>query len=172
MFPANGHVIFLQILSVSDSTASVLNGTQGLTVGNTTTTLTGATSTTMSGGGTTLQLNSSGANFNGAKVTGVADGTSTYDAVNYGQLQAFNSRLTSLDNEMSSGIAMSNALAGIPQVDNNKTFSLGAGFGNFSGQSALAVGASVRVFDNAVIKAGVGASDGNTSVSAGVGYSW
>ena len=68
---------------------------------------------------------------------------------------------------------MAAALAAIPQVDTGKTFSIGAGTGHFKGETALSVGGSVRIIDNAVIKAGVSyAGDSDCVVNAGVAYSW
>ena len=65
------------------------------------------------------------------------------------------------------------AMAGIPQVEPGKTFSMGAGFGNFNGQSAIAVGVSGRVSDRVIVKGGIaGSSGGKATSSAGVGYSW
>ena len=116
-------------------------------------------------------MNSGGAHFsNGSggpvKVTGVADGTSRYDAVNYGQLQ-------DVEKLASRGIAAVTAMANIPQVDHGKTFSVGAGVGSYNGYQALAIGASGRVMDDWILKASVGSSEnGHVAFGGGVSYSW
>jgi len=86
---------------------------------------------TLDDGGATFQNTTTGGP---TRVTGVADGTSAYDAVNYRQLK-------SLESEMSGGIAMASAFSGIPQVDANKTFMLGAGVGNFNSEARLLLAA-------------------------------
>ena len=129
--------------------------------------------TVISGGTTTgvLTLNDNGATFSDSdgapiKVTGVADGTSTYDAVNYGQL-------TRGLNEVRSGISAVSAMANIPQVDPNKKFSLGAGYGTFMNTQAFAVGGSARIDDDVVVKASFAQSThAKPTFGVGVGYSW
>ncbi len=94
-------------------------------------------------------------------MSGVADGESRWDAVNYGQL--------------SRGVAIATSMATIPQVEQNKTFSLGAGTGCYGDQFGIAVGGSVRLAPNAVAKAAVSLSPSafdEAAVSAGFAYSW
>ena len=130
-----------------------------------------ATSAGLTGGGTSLTMNSSGATFSNAsggpiKVTGVANGTSKYDAVNYGQLQ-------DVERLASRGIASVTAMTNIPQVEQGKTFSVGAGIGSYNGYQALAVGASGRITENLIFKASVGSSEnGHAAFGGGVSYSW
>jgi hypothetical protein len=130
------------------------------------------TQATMSGGtqSTSLTLNDGGAFFSNAqtgapvRVTGVADGTTDLDAVNYRQLR-----------DVKRGVAGVSAMANIPQVDKDKTFALGAGVGYLDGQAALAIGGSVRLAPNAVAKASISTSNGhsgNTVMGAGVAVSW
>lgn len=125
---------------------------------------------TLSGGvqSTSLTLNDNGATFSNsatgapAQVHGVANGTQDFDAVNYRQLK-----------EVAAGVAGVSAMANIPHVDQDKTFAVGVGLGNFQGQSALALGASYRVAQNAVIKASVTANGSkNTVYGVGAGMSW
>jgi YadA-like membrane anchor domain len=100
------------------------------------------------------------------KVTGIANGTSTYDAVNFGQLK-------DVEKQMSRGIAMASALSGIPQVESGKTFSLGAGTGVYNGQTAISVGGSYRFSPNAIVKVGIGLANGEQPAgNAGIAYSW
>ena len=130
-----------------------------------------ATSAGLTGGGTSLTMNSSGATFSNAsggpvKVTGVANGTSKYDAVNYGQLQ-------DVERLASRGIASVTAMTNIPQVEQGKTFSVGAGIGSYNGYQALAIGASGRITEDLIFKASVGSSEnGHAAFGGGVSYSW
>ena len=85
-------------------------------------------SATMSGGtqSTSLTLNNGGAFFSNAstgapvRVTGVADGTTDFDAVNYRQLR-----------EVKRGIAGVSAMSNIPAIQNGKTYAVSAGCGLF-----------------------------------------
>ena len=113
-------------------------------------------------GGTTTH----GINNSMSQISGVADGTSTNDAVNYGQLQDTRKLL-------SRGIASVTAMANIPAVDQGKTFSVGMGVGSFDSNTAVALGASYRVAPSAVLRASVaGGSGGKTAFGVGVGGSW
>jgi hypothetical protein len=125
------------------------------------------TSATMSGGvrSTSLTLDDSGARFsnsaNGAPVTvtGVADGSGGYDAINVRQLGG--------------AIAAVTATANIPQVDQGKTFAVGVGLGSYLGSQALAFGATYRLDTNLVVKASIasGTSSGSRPAT-GVGVAW
>lgn len=151
--------------------------TSALTVTNTTTGQThgfvvNETQAVMSGGthSTSLTLNDNGARFSNSAtgapvtVTGVADGQQDFDAVNYRQLK-----------QIAAGVAGVSAMANIPQVDQNKTFAIGVGLGNFQSQTALALGASYRVAQNAVIKASASTTNAErktTVYGVGAGFSW
>ena len=124
--------------------------------------------TTLSGGrnSTSLTLNDDGATFRNtsaggpARVTGVADGRSRYDAVNYGQLgKAFE------------GAASAAALAALPQPVAGKNYSVGVGYGNFADESAVAFGAKANV-GNVSFSAGGAFSDSEEMVNVGAGYSF
>ena len=132
----------------------------------------GATSANLQGGGTggsNLTLNSYGASFannsNGAPitVTGVSDGVNPFDAVNVRQLQA-----------VSTGVASIAAMSNIPGLDATKKFSIGIGYGNFQGNSAMAVGVNGRLAPSVSAKASVGfpLSYGNASAGVGLAYSF
>ncbi|MGE4442143.1 MAG: YadA-like family protein [Desulfomicrobium sp.] len=125
--------------------------------------------TVISGGekSTSLTLDDRGATFgkstNGdpVRVTGVADGKSRWDAVNYGQLNR--------------GVAIAASMAMIPQVEPNKTFSLGAGTSYYGDETGLAIGGSLRLSPNAVVKAAASFSPtefDDAAVGAGFAYSW
>ncbi|WP_279355935.1 YadA C-terminal domain-containing protein [Enterobacter cloacae] len=73
--------------------------------------------------------------------------------------------------EANAGIAGAMAVAGLPQVNANQKFMVSAGAGTFNGESAVAVGASVNVNDNVVIKAGVSDdTENNFGGNVGVGF--
>ena len=142
---------------------SAANGANGLTVKTDSTVMSGGTST----GSTSLTLNNWGATFNNngpARVTGVADGKDDYDAVNYSQLQ-----------KAYIGIASISALAAIPSTMPGKKFAIGAGYGYFEHESALAIGMKASLLDSLSVTAGVGFGVGsgpNASPSANAGFSY
>ena len=143
--------------------------THGLVVGTSSTTLSGGTNST------TMTLDNNGATFSNpatggpAQVHGVANGTSTFDAVNVGQLNHLQTR-------MSGGIAATAALTMIPQVEPGKNFSIGAGGAGYGGQGGFAAGASMRFSENFTARAGIGIAPGSGGTQlvggAGVAYSW
>lgn len=73
----------------------------------------------------------------------------------------------------SAGIAGVAAMANIPQVSQNSSFSVGAGVGSYDGEQGIAVGASTRFNQNVVTKASVAGTTQNDFVfGAGVSYEW
>ncbi|WP_425606074.1 YadA family autotransporter adhesin [Paraburkholderia sejongensis] len=106
-------------------------------------------------------------------ISNVAPGVNPTDAANVAQLQGMQQNIDNVARNAYSGIAMAGALAGLPQVEQGKTFQLGAGIGNYGGYTALAIGASARVTENTIVKMGVSATNGSRLlINAGVGYSW
>ena len=133
--------------------------------------------TALSGGttnATTMTLNDSGARFANpsggpVRVTGVADGSSRFDAVNYGQL-------SDLEKKAFVGISSAAALAAIPGPDAGKRFSIGLGWGNYQTYNGVAVGAKARLAPGLIVGAGYAfnpssTSDGGTA-NAGISFSW
>ena len=61
-----------------------------------------------------------------------------------------------------------------PQVEQCKTYSLGAGTGFYNGETAIAVGGSVRVARNAIFKGGISFSTSESEPvgNAGIAFSW
>ena len=166
----------------SGGTNIVMKGTNGATESMTSITLTNGygnthgleiyeNRTVLSGGAhsTSMILNDDGARFvnnnsgGPAQVTGVADGSGDFDAVNYRQLE-----------KAYMGIASTAALAAIPNTMPGKRFAIGAGYGNFEGQSAVAVGIKASLWDSVSLTVGVGAGVGNskTVVTPSAGISW
>ncbi|WP_429441888.1 YadA family autotransporter adhesin [Paraburkholderia sp. GAS33] len=106
-------------------------------------------------------------------ISNVAPGVNPTDAVNVAQLQGVQQNMDALARNAYSGVAMAGALAGLPQVEQGKTFQLGAAVGSYSGYTALAIGGSARVTQNTIVKMGVSTTDGSHMLfNAGVGYSW
>ena len=153
---------------LSGANASLVNNTNhGVVVTSNQTVITGGTTSTR------LVLDDAGATFSNtltggaAKVTGIADGTTNSDAVNFNQLQT-------LDKRMSAGIAATTAIANMPALESDKTFAVGVGIGHFNGASAMAIGGNYRMSPNAVFKASVGSNGrrNNTTYGAGASFSW
>lgn len=183
-------------LKSSSANASLVNNTShGLEITSTATKITGGssfTSLTLDDRGATFANSSSGTP---ARISGVANGVSDYDAVNYRQLQAaeaanyrklqsvgagIESRIESFvvrqleesKLQLGAGIASTAAIANIPAVDSNKRFSIGAGVGSYGGQSAVAIGGSFRVLDNLTVRASAGSASGQTTFGGGASMSW
>jgi hypothetical protein len=153
-------------VTLNGANASLVNATNhGVVVSETQTMITGGTSSTH------LLLDDAGVTFSNtltggaAKVTGVADGTSTFDAVNYGQLQA-------QDRLMSAGIAATTAMANMPALEQGKSFAIGVGVGHFNGASALALSGNYRIAPNSVFRASVGLNGRSNAYGAGASFSW
>ncbi|MCU0107944.1 YadA-like family protein, partial [Rodentibacter caecimuris] len=112
------------------------------------------------------------------KVTNVAAGTASTDAVNVGQLKGtvgnINNRMNKMNKDLRGGIAGANAAAGLPQVYIPGKSMVAASAGTFKGQNAVAVGYS-RASDNGklILKLqGNANTRGDLGGSVGVGYQW
>jgi predicted acyltransferase (DUF342 family) len=161
-----------------DSSASLLytnvsGNTHGLTVGESSTVLTGgttSTSLTLNDGGATFANSSTG---NPVRVTGIANGVNDYDAVNVRQLRVYEDAV----DKANIGIASVSALAAIPGTMPCKRFAVGAGYGYFEHESAIAIGIKARMWDFLSVQAGIGFGvdsndDSSYSANAGISYSF
>ncbi|MBI0359295.1 YadA family autotransporter adhesin [Burkholderia oklahomensis] len=119
------------------------------------------------------------------QIVHVAPGTKGTDAVNVNQL---NSALTTIGlrsdrrfgdlqrqidataRSAYSGVAAVTALTMIPDVDRNKTLSIGIGVGSYKGCHAIALGGTAWLAANLKIRTGIGLSSEGKTV--GVGASW
>ena len=127
-----------------------------------------------------------GADMNGQKITNVGAGTEATDGVNYGQLQAVQNQvdantqnigiLGSAVNKLGDRIervgAGAAALAALHPLDfdpDNK-LDFAAGFGNYRGASAVAVGAFYRPSENVMFSVGGAFGGGEDMVNAGVSF--
>ncbi|MDR5743868.1 YadA-like family protein [Caballeronia sp. LZ029] len=121
------------------------------------------------------------------QITNVAAGTQGTDLVNVNQLNdavtQSNSYTDSVVNGMQgaiadvgrsaySGIAAATALAMIPNIDQDKTMSVGVGGATYQGYAAAAVALNLRVTQNLVLKAGAGSSRSGTVYGANASYRW
>ncbi|MBF0490409.1 MAG: YadA-like family protein, partial [Candidatus Omnitrophica bacterium] len=159
-------------LNITPTTASLLvnNNSTGIAHGISI----GQTSTVISGGthSTSLTLDDTGATFANtttgggpARVTGVADGASQYDAVNFGQLQG-------IAKKSYGGIASVAAMANIPAPAPGHDYSIGIGYGNYLGEDAYAFGAKAIVGKNRNITLSASIGVVNKTPTTGVGASY
>ncbi len=150
--------------TATQSTASLtltngLGNTHGLVVTETQASLSGGTHSS------TLTMDDSGGTFSNAQtggpvqVHGVNDGTSDFDAVNVRQFAG--------------AVASVTAMANIPQVDQDKTYAVGVGVGNFMGKNALAAGMTYRFTRNGVFKGSVSSAFATSDTTTlGLGFAW
>lgn len=105
---------------------------------------------------------------------------------NWTKIQDVDSRLSSVDGRLSGvekrlsdvkktsyrGIAAVTAIANIPTVEQGKRFAIGVGVGNFEGENALAIGASIRANDSLTFKVSAGKSGDSAAYGAGAALSF
>ena len=110
------------------------------------------------------------------RIINLAAGVDPTDGVNVSQLKSME---TSLTNQMNSigdkayaGTATVAAIAGIPALPEGKNFNIGAGFGNYLGQSGVAIGGNVRLTNKMALKAAVGYANSNATTSVGLGFAF
>ena len=131
-------------------------------------------------------IDKNGLNANGNKITGVAEGKENTDAVNYGQLKKTNERLDGVENQVISNSNRINqlgsrvnkvgagaaALAALHPMDfdpdDKLTFS--AGYGNYGGENAAAIGAYYRPDEKVMFSVGGTVGNGENMVNAGVSF--
>jgi autotransporter adhesin len=121
------------------------------------------------------------------QIAHIAAGTHGTDAVNVAQLGAAMSnartyteqRLGDLQHSITetarnaySGVAGAAALAMLPDVDRDKTLSIGVGGAVYKGHRAVALGGTARIGENLKIKAGVALSAGGNTVGIGMSWQW
>lgn len=119
------------------------------------------------------------------RITNMADGKDATDAVTKRQLDAaikdlgeVNQNLTEkmdrMNRKLRSGIATVSAIANIPVVASAGHSMIGAGVGNYMGETAVGVGYSMmNDAGNVVFKvSGAASKQGTYNVGAGIGYQW
>ena len=125
-------------------------------------------------------ISDNGLNANNKVITNVADGKENSDAVNYGQLKGIENQVvsnTNRINQLGSRVnkvgAGAAALAALHPMDFNPddklTFS--AGYGNYGGENAAAIGAYYRPDEKVMFSVGGTVGNGENMVNAGVSFS-
>ena len=127
-----------------------------------------------------------GINAADKKITHVAAGTETTDAVNYGQLKDVESRVDNntqaitninghvnrLDNRINKVGAGAAALAGLHPLDFDPAdkWNFAVGYGNYRNANSVAVGAFYRPNENTMFSVGTNFGNGENMVNAGVSF--
>ena len=112
------------------------------------------------------------------RITNVAAPRHATDATNKQYVDnavgSVRSELRKTDKKLRGGIAGATAMANIPQVTQPGSTMVGAGIGNYKGQSAVAVGVSKSSDNNRVIfkMSGSATTQGDYNIGAGIGYQW
>ncbi|MGP4734763.1 MULTISPECIES: YadA C-terminal domain-containing protein, partial [unclassified Psychrobacter] len=143
--------------------------------------------TTVNTNGITIKdgpsMTTDGINAGDKAITGVADGIEVNDAVNFGQLNALDGKLSNSVNELgykineveddaNAGISAAMAMSSLPQAYIPGKSMVGGGIATYNGQSAVAIGVS-KVSDNGrwVIKVnGTADTQGNAGGAVGAGF--
>ncbi|MBC6000831.1 ESPR-type extended signal peptide-containing protein [Veillonella hominis] len=150
-----------------------------------TTTDAAGNTTVMNGNGITIKnnaggsvsLTSSGLNNGGNKITNVAPGeissTST-DAVNGSQLNRVANSMNNVVNEVRQVGALSSALSALKPMayDPYEPTQIMAGYGNYRGDSALALGVAHYKNESMMLHAGVAWAGSNSHMMANAGVTW
>ena len=131
-------------------------------------------------------INDKGLNANGQHITNVKAGEADTDAVNYGQLKDTNNRINGVENQVISNSNRINqlgnrvnkvgagaaALAALHPMDfdpdDKLTFS--AGYGNYGGENAAAIGAYYRPDEKVMFSVAGTVGNGENMVNAGVSF--
>ena len=131
-------------------------------------------------------ISADGLNANGQHITNVKAGEADTDAVNYGQLKNTNQRIDGVENQVISNANRINqlgnrvnkvgagaaALAALHPMDfdpdDKLTFS--AGYGNYGGENAAAIGAYYRPDEKVMFSVGGTVGNGENMVNAGVSF--
>ena len=127
--------------------------------------------------GGSVSLTSSGLNNGGNKITNVAPGeissTST-DAVNGSQLNRVANSMNNVVNEVRQVGALSSALSALKPMayDPYEPTQIMAGYGNYRGDSALALGVAHYKNESMMLHAGVAWAGGNSHMMANAGVTW
>ena len=150
-----------------------------------TTTDAAGNTTVMNGGGMTItpaqgnavSLTKNGLNNGGNKITNVAPGeissTST-DAVNGSQLNSVANSMNNVVNEVRQVGALSSALSALKPMayDLYEPTQIMAGYGNYRGDSALALGVAHYKNESMMLHAGVAWAGSNSHMMANAGVTW
>jgi autotransporter adhesin len=120
---------------------------------------------------------------NERRVTNVATGIAPTDAVNVSQLNSVatgvNGQIAGLQNQISTNLAQANAgtalamaASGLRYDDRPGKISLASGFGNFKGQTGLAMGLGYAYDNRLRFNASVSGASGQSNYGVAGGASW
>lgn len=146
--------------------------------------------TTISSNGVSIaggpSMTKDGIDAAGKKITNVAAGTATTDAVNYGQLKDVESkvdsntqniyhmdnRISNLDNRVNKVGAGAAALAALHPLDFNPDdkWDFAVGYGNYRNANSVALGAFYRPNANTMLSLGTNFGNGENMFNAGVSF--
>ncbi|MDO4841914.1 MAG: YadA-like family protein [Phoenicibacter congonensis] len=124
-------------------------------------------------------VSSDGLNANSQKITNVAAGEADTDAVNVSQLNATNeqiinnsNRISKLGDRVNKVGAGAAALAALHPMDfdPDDKWSFAAGYGNYAGQNAAAIGAYYRPDEKVMFSVGGTVGNGENMVNAGISF--
>lgn len=146
--------------------------------------------TTISSNGVSIaagpSMTKDGIDAAGKKITNVAAGTETTDAVNYGQLKDVESkvdsnmqniyhmdnRISNLDNRVNKVGAGAAALAALHPLDfdPDDKWDFAVGYGNYRNANSVALGAFYRPNENTMLSLGTNFGNGENMFNAGVSF--
>ena len=131
-------------------------------------------------------ISADGLNANGQHITNVKAGEADTDAVNYGQLKDTNNRINGVENQVISNSNRINqlgsrvnkvgagaaALAALHPMDfdPDDKWSFAAGYGNYAGENAAAIGAYYRPDEKVMFSVGGTVGNGENMVNAGISF--
>ncbi|MGO1757317.1 MAG: YadA-like family protein, partial [Psychrobacter sp.] len=172
---------------VTNGTSTSNYGAEGFSANNGTNTTVvnqeGVSFTDNEGNVTGPSINANGIDAGSKTITGVADGIEISDAVNLGQLNALDDKLSNsvndlgykineVEDEANAGISAAMAMSSLPQAYIPGKSMVGGGVATYNGESAVAVGVS-KVSDNGrwIMKInGTADTQGNAGGAIGAGF--
>ena len=172
---------------MTNGTSTSNYGAEGFSANNGTNTTVvnqeGVSFTDNEGNVTGPSINANGIDAGSKTITGVADGIEISDAVNLGQLNALDDKLSNsvndlgykineVEDEANAGISAAMAMSSLPQAYIPGKSMVGGGVATYNGESAVAVGVS-KVSDNGrwIMKInGTADTQGNAGGAIGAGF--
>ena len=161
----NQTAIATNTTNITNNTASITANTESI---NANTASIAANTTNIASNTARIETNEVNIQNNWTKIQDVDSRLSSVD----GRLSGVEKRLSDVKKTSYRGIAAVTAIANIPTVEQGKRFAIGVGVGNFEGENALAIGASIRANDSLTFKASAGKSGSSATYGAGAALSF